>query len=68
MESISNLIVNIFMVCGLIFWIEDAGAHYIRSLKYNYEHEFYHSDYLFIGLVSTYWILTFLQAFSADIR
>jgi len=68
MESIINLIVNIFMVCGLIFWIEDAGAHYIRSLKYNYEYEFDPVNFPFVILVSTYWILTFLQAFSADIR
>jgi len=68
MEIMINLIPDIFMVCGLLFWIEDAGASYIKSLEYNYEQEFYSSDYLFVGLISTYWICVFLQAFSQDIR
>lgn len=68
METMINLIPDIFMVSGLLFWIEDAGDNYVRSLKYNYKQEFYSSEYLFVGLVLTYWICVFLQAFSQDIR
>lgn len=68
MEIMINLIANGFLITGLIVWIEDAGDNYDWAVRHGYEHEFYPADYLFIGLVSTYWILTFLQAFSADIR
>lgn len=68
METMINLIANGFLLIALITWIEDAGGNYNRAVRHGYEHEFYPADYLFVGFVSTYWILTFLQAFSADIR
>jgi len=68
MEIMINLIANGFLIIGLITWINDAGDNYNWAIRNSYEHEFYPGDYLFVGFVSTYWILTFLQAFLADIR
>jgi len=68
METMINLIANGFLIIALIAWIEDAGDNYNWAIRNGYEHEFYPGDYLFVGFVSTYWILIFLQAFSADIR